>query len=87
MYTTEPRSRTTRHALKGLGTRLNPLLLFAEQTQCAYYDQIDPDDPCQESGRYEYQNAGYQCHYRLKLQIYVHVFLLGTIASQKLHLF
>ena len=70
-----------------LGTRLNPVLLFAKQTQYAYYDQINPDDPCQESGRYEYQNACYQCHYRLKLQIYVHVFLHGTIASQKLHLF
>ncbi len=70
-----------------LATRLNPVLLFAKQTQCAYYDQINRDDPRQQTGRYEYQNAGYQCHYRLKLQIYVHVFLHGTIASQKLRLF
>ena len=69
------------------GTRLNPVLLFAKQTHCAYYDQINPDDPCQESGGYEYQNACYQRHHRLKLQIYVHVFLHETIASQKLHLF
>ena len=70
-----------------LGTRLSPILLFAKKTHCAYYDQINPDDPCQESGRYKYQNACYQRHYRLKLQIYVHVFLHGTRASQKLHLF
>jgi hypothetical protein len=28
-----------------LGTRINLALLFAEQTHCAYYDQINPDDP------------------------------------------
>jgi len=28
-----------------LGARLNPVLLFAKQTHCAYYDQINPYDP------------------------------------------
>jgi hypothetical protein len=70
-----------------LGTRISHVLLFAKQAHYAYYDQINTDDPAQESGRYEYQNACYQCYYRLKLQIYVHVFLHGVIAWQKLHLF
>ena len=28
-----------------LGTRLNPVLLFAKQTHCAYYDQINRNNP------------------------------------------
>jgi len=55
-----------------LGWDLSRPRLSTHQTQYAYYDQIYAHDPRQQAGRNKDQDAGYQSHHRLELQIYSH---------------